>query len=269
MGSSGNAAALAVGLALCLGCASLVPPAPLPPRPPATPWRIGLTFAPFTEAEWAWFADWPAPLWRVEIDQAAVVQARGVPALLVAVAESDASVTALLPYLPGAWGIELGNEPNFAQDAASYGAWVQRMVPFIRATGYTGRILTAGVGNIDNDTLRWLETALEGVPAEVIAGWHCYGRCLEPGQTGRLARVLGGRANAMTESGMDQPTPALEAQAVGFIRQVCDAAYAVGSWTCIGYQTHSAPSGPDAEFGVFRLDGTVRPWAAALRAAAR
>lgn len=251
------------------GCAPIIKPVPVPPRPTGVEWRIGLTFAPFTPIEWDYFAAWPTPpLWRVELDQAAQVQAKGVPYLLVAVAESDASVQALLPYLPQACGIELGNEPNFGQDAGSVNAWYQRMILLIRSTGYAGRILTAGVGNIDDNTLGWLQASLVGLPSDVVAGAHFYSSW--QGQIPKLLGVLKGRPWAMTESGMDQPTPAAEQAAVPYMASVCQSAYDAGALTCIGYQTHSAASGKDANFGIFPFGSLVaRPWEQSLIGAIR
>lgn len=250
------------------GCAPIIKPVPVPPRPTGVEWRIGLTFAPFTPIEWGHFT-WN-PLWRVEADQAGAVTARGLPTLLVAVAESDASVTTLLPLLSAQniWGIELGNEPNFGQDARSVNAWYQRMIPLIRSTGYAGRILTAGVGNIDDTTLGWLQTSLVGLPSDVVAGAHFYSSW--QGQIPKLLGVLKGRPWAMTESGMDQPTPAAEQAAVPYMDSVCQSAYDAGALTCIGYQTHSAASGKDANFGIFPFGSLVaRPWEQSLIGAIR
>ena len=259
---------LVLAFVALVACGPVIPPVPVPPRPPTTPFSVGLTFAPFTEPEWAHFMAWPkSPLWRVELDQAPVVQALSQSYLLVAIAESDASVQALLPYLPQAWGIELGNEPNFGQDAVSVNAWYSRMIPLIRATGYQGHILTAGVGNIDDSTLQWLSTSLQGLPGDVVAGVHFYSAW--HGQIPKLLGVLNARRWAMSESGMDQPTPALEQQAVPYMASVCQSAYDAGSLSCIGYQTHSAASGKDANFGIFRVDGTSRPWEQSMIGAIR
>jgi len=78
-------------------------PVPVPPRPPATTMAVGITFAPFNEAEWAHFT-WE-PLWRVEIDQAAAVIARGKHPLLVARTLDDTSIDEMIPFLSQAWGI--------------------------------------------------------------------------------------------------------------------------------------------------------------------
>lgn len=250
-------------------CVPPITPVTIPQRG-AAPFTVGLTFAPFTESEWSHFATWPKPpCWRVEADQWLAVVLREPHQCLhmVAVTEDDHSVIDALRYMDRASFIELGNEPNFGQDAVSVNAWYARQIAYLRAMGYTGTIITAGVGNIDDDTLRWLETSLHGLPPDIVAGVHFYSGW--QGQIGKLLAVLKSRPWAMTESGMDQPTAALEQQAVPYVASVCDAVYAAGSLMCAGYQTHSASSGSNANFGIFRVDGSVRPWDTSLRAAVR
>ena len=117
-----------------VGCASLPPVPPVPPRPPGLPFHVGVTFSPFTPDEWTHVGPMGF-VWRVERDQAADVDAHGQTMLLLAVCESDASVTAFADVLPRAWAIELGNEPNFSQDTASVNGWYLRQISSLRASG--------------------------------------------------------------------------------------------------------------------------------------
>jgi hypothetical protein len=253
-----------------VACGQVIKPVPVPPRPPTTPFWVGLTFSPFTEIEWGHFSAWPKPpLWRVQVDQAWIVQARGVPYMPVAVAESDASIAALLPTVKDAKYFEAGNEANFGQSCTSVHDWLLTVaIPQLRAAGLRDdQIITPGVGNIDDDTLAWLQCELAGLPSGIVAGVHFYSNW--QGQEGKLLAVLNGRAWAMTEAGMNQPTPAAEQQAVPYMEQVCRTAYDLGAIMCIGYQTHDAASGPNANFGIFRLDGSSRPWEQSLIGAIR
>lgn len=253
---------------LVSACASALTPAPLiPPRPPSLPFFVGSTFGPFDDAERAHFALWPKPpLWRVEIDQAADVEAHGASPLLVAVCESDASIDALLPFLASAWGLELGNEPNFGQDASSVNAWYLRTIARLQASGYKGRILTAGVGNLDTDTLGWLQTSIAALPADIIIGWHGYSAW--QGQIPALLGVLNGRPHAMTESGSPQ-TPATEATVATQATKDWQTIYDSGAQTAIWYQTHDLIMQPDSNFGIHAYDGHWRPVEASLIGAIR
>ncbi len=260
---------LALALLLAVACGPVIPSPPIPPRPPTTEWHVGLNFAPRSPAEWDHFAPWSKPpLWRVEVDEAWQLQARGVAYLPVAIAEDDASVTALLPTVKDARYFEAGNEANFGQSCQSVNTWLLHIIPVLRAAGLRDdQIITPGVGNIDDDTLTWLACELQGLPPGIVAGVHFYSAW--QGQVGKLISVLNGRAWAMTEAGQDQPTPAAEQAAVPYMTSVCQAAYDAGALLCSGYQIRDASSGKDANFGIFRLDGSARPWEASMIGALR
>ena len=249
-----------VGL-LTAGCVTRPPVVtPIPPSVPAPEFRAGTVFAPFSVEEWDHLAAW-TPLYRVEADQAQTAIDKGVGPLLLAVAESDASVDALVPWLPRAWGIELGNEPNFGQDAQSINGWYRRTIARLRAGGYTGRIITAGVGNIDDDTLRWLATSIEGLPPDIIIGWHAYSGW--QGQIPALLRVLNGRPHAMTEWGLPQ-TPETEQASAEAARVDLAAIRASGALTGLWYQTHDDPRPGQLRYGLHAYDGHWRPVEAVL-----
>jgi len=137
---------------------------------------VGVNFAPFTEEEWSYLS-W-MPMWRVEIDQAADVASRGKVALLLAKAEDDSSVDALMPYLNSSWGIELGNEPDInGHDPINTGRWYIRMYQKLKAAGYPGFIITAGVSSISKKARGWLAKSLSvGLPSDMVIGWHGYSR---------------------------------------------------------------------------------------------
>jgi len=243
---------LLIILLLSAGCAAHLPaPIPISPRPPTVEWAVGITFAPFTDAEWGHFT-W-SPLWRVEIDQAEAVTARGLKPLFVAVCEDDSSVDAFVPYLGSAWGIELGNEPNFGEDASSVNAWYLKTIARLRSSGYQGRILTAGVGNLDANTLSWLQTSIQGLPADVIIGWHGYSNWQT--QIPNLLGVLNGRPHAMTESGYAE-TVAQETQIAAQVVSDSALVKSSGAVTYIFYQMHDGPPNtPQNNFGLVTFDG--------------
>ncbi len=229
---------------------------PIPPRPVTAEWQVGVTNAPFTPAEWQLFP-WQ-PLWRVSLNQAAAVTARTSHVLLLAGVEDDTSVMALLPFSRGVWGIELGNEPDLSRDCHRVNAWYGRMVTLLRTGGFTGHILTAGIGNIDDASLTWGQCAMAGLPADVVFGWHAYAAW--QGQLGKLLAILQGRPHAMTESGYPQPDAASEQTAATQTAAALVLVKAAGALTYIDYQMHDdLPGRPASNFGVMTLEGRVRP----------
>jgi hypothetical protein len=131
---------------------------------------VGVNFSPFTEEEWS-FLDW-MPMWRVEIDQAADVTRRGKTTLLLAHAENDSSVTDLMPFLNGSWGIELGNEPDInGHSTSNMNSWYLRMYQKLRSAGYTGNIVTGGVSSLSKKATKWLKQSIVGLPQDMIIGW--------------------------------------------------------------------------------------------------
>lgn len=242
-----------------------LPSMPIPPRAADVEWLVGSTFAPFSETEWQHFAGVWEPLWRVEADQFASTE-RTTRRLLLARMDDHASLNEVLDHADRCWAVELGNEPDYARDWKRIRAWTLHAVPYLRDHGYGGPILTPSTANLNDDTLRGLQKSLDGVWKDIGAAVHFYDGW--QAQIGKLLGVLEGRWWGMTEGGMPQPDAEAEARALSYYADLCRRAYDAGAACAIGYQTHSAPIGqPLGDFGIFRLDGSTRPYEESLRAA--
>lgn len=248
-----------------------LPSVPIPPRPAGTPWSVGLNFSPFNADEWTHFS-W-VEVWRVDPNQAADVIAHGLRPHLAIQCEDDAGVQAAIPFLAQALTVEMGNECNFANDPVSVGQWWARTIATLRNNGFAGRIFTGGLGNLDDDTIVWWNTAstAAGLQPDIVAAWHAYGNW--PPQLAKWIAALAGRPHAMTESGYETPDASSEAAAVQAVATDSRQIFEAGSLTYLYYQTHSAaPGAPQGAFGVARFvqppaPQTYRPVEASIRAA--
>lgn len=187
---------------------------------------IGVNFAPFTEDEWK-VMDF-LPFWRVEIDQAADVTARGKTTLLLAKSEDDSSVDAMMPFMNQSWGVELGNEPDInGHDANNVNAWYKRMYAKLRGAGYQGKIVTGGVSSLSKKARKWLATSIQGLPQDMVIGWHGYDNAAS--NLKYLPGIVGGREHAMTEFGIENTSPSIESQIAQECIQNFDAFFNAGS----------------------------------------
>ncbi len=218
---------------------------------------VGVNFAPFTEDEWS-FTAW-VPLWRVEIDQAQEVTRRGKTTLLLAKAEDDSSVDALMPFLNQSWGIELGNEPDINNhEPGNMNQWYQRMYQKLRGAGYQGNIVTAGVSSLSKKARQWLQKSLVGLPNDMVVGWHGYDNAIN--NLGQLPGLVGGRRHAMTEFGIPNTSESVEAVVAQECLQNLEAFHQAGALICIWYQMHDGPPNtPQNSFGIRTYDGRWRP----------
>lgn len=239
----------------------------MPIYTPVADFRIGVTFAPFDQAEWDHFT-WE-PIWRVEQDQWADLELRSVPRLLLVKLMDDASITALLPFVtqPNVWGVELGNEPDFKQiRPGDLNAWYKRVIPTIRNTGYGGLILTAGIANLNLDTLNDTYVSLMGLWPDILCGWHLYGATLD--DIHRLQNMLNGRSHCMTEYGISA-SEGSEALVAARVEASIAMVKASGSLAYFDYQMHDGPPNtPDNDKGLHAWDGHWRMREEILKAAA-
>lgn len=225
---------------------------PLPPAIPDPNFTVGVCYAPFDESEWE-HLDW-VPIYRVHIDQAPLLAARGASFLAVVDLCSDASLEAMLPYLvsPAAIGVELGNEPSFQSPSPSeIRDWYTRAYRRLRDVGYPGHIVTAGIANLNADTLNFAYQSIQGIPESIKFGWHAYDRWR--GQIHALREMLHGRAHFMTETGIRAATGTEEAvaqMATDDLALIRSSGAGLAWW----YQTHDdVPTAKDWDFGLHTL----------------
>ena len=239
---------------LAVGCAS-IQPVPIPPRPPSTEWHVGITNAPFDEAEWTYF-QW-APFWRVGPDQYSIVN-RSSRVMLLLRTENDATVTAALPYLPKAWAVEMGNEPDIedgGHDPTSVNGWYWRTIRTLRNSGYGGPICTAGVSNIEDNTLDWLQTSIAGLPDDIWICWHAYAGFHTPGQIGKLLALVGKHPHLMSEWGFEVH-PGNDVSNATQATADLVTIKASGARGAFYYQMHSDPKLTELKYGIHDLDGS-------------
>lgn len=254
-----------LALTFISGCTTVTPivPVPIQPRSFSLGWRVGVTNAPFTTEEWAHLGG-RGFLWRVEIGQAADVVARGEPLHLLAVAEDDDSVTALLPYVGAAQVFEMGNEPNWAQDPESGNAWYKRTIPRLRDAGFAGTICTAGIANLNDDTLAWLTPSIAGLPSDICIAWHGYDgfqSAVRQAQIGKLLAIIGTHPHMMTESGYEETRTNEDQVATQVAQDIVDVK-ASGALLYNFYQMHDDPRPTEAKYGLVALD---RHWRSVMQ----
>ncbi len=233
---------------------------------PSTDWRVGITFGPMTEDEWT-HLDWD-PTYRIESDQWAEVTPRTSNVLLLAKLCDDDNLTSLLPYLPHAWAVELGNEPSFKGDQSpqQVRAWYDRAIPRIRDAGFWGPIITAGIANLNDDTLRAAYQSIKGLWPDIWFGWHGYDGWQS--KIPALLEMLNGRAHAMTESGIPA-SEGTEAEIAARVAQDIALVQSSGSQTYIFYQLHDGTPGTALwDFGLHAYDGHWRQVEQSLKGAA-
>jgi hypothetical protein len=199
--------------------------------------------------------------------------------------------------LTGYW-LEVGNEPDLAHidyrsRPGDFAVAVQQAFDAVRAAGFAGPVVSGGISNLSRASLTYLERMLvEGLPADVIVGFHRYPKGLTPAnaQDGfasrdaewlELQRLANGRAVACTELG--HHTAPRKYLLWGFIptrKRVSDVEVAEhvvfdldffrsrGCLLTAVYQLNDGPSGEvhHDRYGIRRLDGTLKPVAPAIQA---
>lgn len=196
--------------------------------------------------------------------------------------------------------LEVGNEPDLAHidyrtRPADFAIAVEQTFDAVRAAGFTGPVVSGGICNLSRASLTYLERMLnQGLPPEVILGFHRYPRGLTPAnpQDGfssrdaewqELQRLANGRGVACTEVG--HHTAPRKHRIWGFIpwrTRVSDAQVAehvafdlqyFKARGCLLTAVYQLNDGPDDEshldrYGIRRQDGTLKPVAAAIAALA-
>ena len=194
--------------------------------------------------------------------------------------------------------LEVGNEPDLAHvdyrtRPADFAIAVQQTFDAARAAGFSGPVVSGGICNLSRASLTYLERVLnEGLPAEVIIGFHRYPRGLTPenpqegfatrdAEWQELQRLANGRAVACTEVG--HHTAPRKHKLLGFIpwkTRVSEgdvAAHVVfdldffKSRGCLLTAVYQLNDGPSDDlhldrYGIRRQDGTWKPAAASITA---
>lgn len=191
--------------------------------------------------------------------------------------------------------LEVGNEPDLAHidyrsRPGDFAVAVQQTFDAVRAAGFAGPVVSGGISNLSRASLTYLERMLvEGLPADVIVGFHRYPRGLTPenpqdgfdsrdAEWQELQRLANGRAVACTEVG--HHTAPRTYKLWGFIplrKRVSDAEVAehvifdlqyFRSRGCLLTAVYQLNDGPDDvhldRYGIRRLDGTLKPVAGAI-----
>lgn len=227
---------------------------PLPPAIPDPNFTVGLCYAPFDDTEWE-HLQW-VPVYRIHLDQAAMMVTRGASFLLIVDLCDSAQLEAAIPFLlsgPWAIGVELGNEPSFKGTfpPSIVNAWYQMAYRRLRDVGYPGHIVTAGIANLNADTLNAAYQSIQGLPPSMVFGWHFYDTAGP--KIPALREMLGGRAHFMTEYGIRAAT-GTEAQVAEQATQDILTIKGSGAGLAFWYQLHDdIPGHPDFDFGIHTL----------------
>lgn len=194
--------------------------------------------------------------------------------------------------------VEVGNEPDLAHvdyrtRPADFAIAVQQTFDAVRAAGFSGPVVSGGICNLSRASLTYLERVLnQGLPAEVIIGFHRYPKGLTPenpqdgfasrdAEWQELQRLANGRAVACTEVG--HHTAPRKYKIWGLIpwkKRLSDdevAAHVVfdlaffksrGCLLTAVYQLNDGPSDDSHldRYGIRRQDRTWKPAAAAIAA---
>ena len=228
-------------------------------------WIVGTTFAPFNQTEYDYLAihNFTYRCEPIKDNAAQSVVDQNESLLLLLDNANDPienfDVSIYRPYFeyPNLQAIELGNELNleYKHRPATVNQFYHRAVNDLRNNGYTGNIITAGIMNLNNSTLRWAEKTIKNLPPDIIFGWHAYDDWRE--QLRRLQFLLKGRRHAMTVSGSDIEDDEMAAEVV---EASIELVYQSGSLSYIHYQTHDGPPDTELNHCGLKLFGDETGW---------
>jgi exo-beta-1,3-glucanase (GH17 family) len=202
--------------------------------------------------------------------QAALNSVRGYPRLsvLLLIDAADLSlvgdVATLTPSVQ--WvGVELGNELDLTGlSAAQFGKFVSDGDAVLRAHGFEGDVISGGIYTVTNETLGYLQEAMQLMPADVVLGLHWYSDS-GPALQATVQALAGQRRIAVTEFGMPSQDADQDAQQLAYLQQQLAAFQRLGATYALIYQLVSGPTtSANDNFGLQRYDGTWKPAAALL-----
>jgi hypothetical protein len=162
-------------------------------------------------------------------------------------------------------GVELGNELDLAGlSAAQFGKFVSDGDQVLRAHGFTGDVISGGVYTVTNETLGYLQEAMQLMPPDVVLGLHWYGDS-GPALQATVQALAGSRKVAVTEFGMPSRDADQDAGQLAYLQQQLAAFQRLGATYALIYQLVSGPTtSANDNFGLQRYDGTWKPAAALL-----
>jgi hypothetical protein len=202
--------------------------------------------------------------------QAALNSVRGYPRLsiLLLIDAADLPLVGDIAMLTPSvqWvGVELGNELDLAGlSAAQFGKFVSDGDAVLRAHGFEGDVISGGIYTVTNETLGYLQEAMQSMPADVVLGLHWYGDSGPALQT-TVQALAGHRRIAVTEFGMPSQDADQDAQQLAYLQQQLAAFQRLGATYALIYQLVSGPTtSANDNFGLQRYDGTWKPAAALL-----
>lgn len=203
----------------------------------------GICFGPFDPNEYAEVANWPVVFRQPVTSLAVANRYLDWRSTLILVENIDLNlVTELIPIKNNlnTFGIELGNELNFSKTPQEFNQFVLAGYKILRDAGYTGLIISGGIGNIDDKTRQWLTTAMTGWPTDIIIGWHAYsqwGFNLKD-----FLNSINSYQNMMTEWGSYQNTGTNEQQIYDQVAAEFDILEPTNPFPKFYYQLHDDPA---------------------------
>jgi hypothetical protein len=192
-------------------------------------------------------------------------------------AADDSIVKAIEPIAQASlqtWGIELGNELDLGGlSSKQFGDWVLRNHTWLRAAGYTGRVVSGGIFAVQPETLKWLTDAgSQNWPADIIIAVHRYG---DPDSSDKytsrdaenqaILQATRGHQVVVTEFGYPTHTSADEAWAAEAVKRDISWFGKLAAPLITQYQLLDGPgTGNIDHFGIKTVDGRWKTGAATL-----
>ncbi len=141
---------------------------------------------------------------------------------------------------------EFGNELNGVESAKDMNTWYQRSIQRLSGIVAVDHLITCGVGNIDPHWIPWIKESIQGLPQEMLIGFHPYGDDFIQ-QRAAFVSILGGRTCFATEGGSFNLEP--ESESVPKVQSLVDSVYAM---PCAGFIWYANNSGsqPNQDFGL-------------------
>jgi hypothetical protein len=192
-------------------------------------------------------------------------------------AADDSIVKAIEPIAQASlqtWGIELGNELDLGGlSSKQFGDWVLRNHTWLRAAGYTGRVVSGGIFAVQPETLKWLTDAgSTSWPVDIIIAIHRYG---DPDSSDKytsrdaenqaILQATRGHQVVVTEFGYPTHTSADEAWAAEAVKRDISWFGKLAAPLITQYQLLDGPgTGNIDHFGIKTVDGRWKPGAETL-----
>jgi hypothetical protein len=254
---------------------------PVPARPTGAITHTGLVaqfYGAASNADLTTFASWGPITTRspvTTVDQARQIldaSAGYVQVLLLVETDNRPLVTALAAapdVLSRAAAIELGNELDASLTGAQFGQFVTWGYQTLRAAGFTGDIISGGVGNVELNNINWLQAAgIASWPKDLIFGFHVYrqgantntvqGYADRTHEAEAIYATAAGHPLAMTEFGYKHNYGATEDQIASWVDADFTEWYSLACKYMFLYQLNDGTD-PTNLFGVRDINLVWRP----------